>query len=804
MRRLLFEEDLRQSEQQSRLGEFRLREAQRAEDEAAARRADLLGRIESGQYGEASPIVPTIAAMKTPTTEPTVERRETATEVLPFKDLVEPIGTLERGFMHEAEGPAAPPMEEAPAAAPAISGPEASTTDEAGPTYTMRRGDSLFKVARDQLGDARRWREIARINGIAPKDFTRLPAGTVLQMPPGAATPSAPAASIAPATPALSTPGRIREGRPEPMGPGGTAGPAAPPPTTRPEPAEPGQPEVRLYTIERGDSLRKIAREELGDESRYREVATLNGIAPRDYGRLRIGQEIRLPGAPPAPAVVPTIAASVKTPEETRRAEIIAAIGEPGAAAPETPPSLMSFKDATDAAAESASYANEEEAPAAPAGPPETPQAEYVVAANDTLSKIARDRLGDIRRWREIALINGLKPPYTIQPGQKLNLPAEAAVHKPGKAKTVAPQSRASEAAPESGKGGAGGAASAMAGTPRAATIVPSGIEARRTFGAPPTQIVDAATGVARPLTDAERLSIVNGWRERRAAVRATVDRALAARAPESLLMAISDVEGAAALGERAQIMSEDDKRSFATWRAVLEEAHTRAEREGAAALGYTEARAAAAGGRDQILSVDEAARFGVPYGTTRAQVAGTAVPAAARPDSAGNVAATRHDESDAADEMAWEMSRSVDRGEATEDAVRGQLDQLVTDGKITQHMAAIVDRSFSEMRSRRQIAANRAAGPRRGRGGSPGATAQTPKVLSFSQRRDVEHEASMLEKDLEKLVKEAANQVKTIGDVTHPMDEAARTQAIRTRDNDNAKIAKIRERLQYLQGLLK
>lgn len=47
---------------------------------------------------------------------------------------------------------------------------------------------------------------------------------------------------------------------------------------------------------------------------------------------------------------------------------------------------------------------------------------EYTVKAGDTLSKIARDRLGDVQLWQEIALRNGIRSPYTIVPGQVLRL----------------------------------------------------------------------------------------------------------------------------------------------------------------------------------------------------------------------------------------------------------------------------------------------------------------------------------------------------------------------------------------------
>lgn len=53
--------------------------------------------------------------------------------------------------------------------------------------------------------------------------------------------------------------------------------------------------------------------------------------------------------------------------------------------------------------------------------------ATYTVRAGDSISKIARDLLGDITRWPEIARLNGLTAPYIIFPEQVLQMPAVAA-----------------------------------------------------------------------------------------------------------------------------------------------------------------------------------------------------------------------------------------------------------------------------------------------------------------------------------------------------------------------------------------
>jgi len=49
----------------------------------------------------------------------------------------------------------------------------------------------------------------------------------------------------------------------------------------------------------------------------------------------------------------------------------------------------------------------------------------YRVKSGESLSIIARDLLGDINRWPEIAYLNGISHPYFIYPGQVLELPPE-------------------------------------------------------------------------------------------------------------------------------------------------------------------------------------------------------------------------------------------------------------------------------------------------------------------------------------------------------------------------------------------
>lgn len=47
----------------------------------------------------------------------------------------------------------------------------------------------------------------------------------------------------------------------------------------------------------------------------------------------------------------------------------------------------------------------------------------YTVKTGDSLSKIARDVVGNMSMWPTLARINNIVAPYVIQPGQTLLLP---------------------------------------------------------------------------------------------------------------------------------------------------------------------------------------------------------------------------------------------------------------------------------------------------------------------------------------------------------------------------------------------
>jgi nucleoid-associated protein YgaU len=104
-------------------------------------------------------------------------------------------------------------------------------------TYKVKRGDSLSKIAEQQLGDADRWPELFVLNRAQIRHRDRITVGQVLILP-----------------------------------------------------ATPLQPAPRLYKVRRGDTLSKIAEQQLGSANRWPEIFRLNRDIISDPDRITPGQ----------------------------------------------------------------------------------------------------------------------------------------------------------------------------------------------------------------------------------------------------------------------------------------------------------------------------------------------------------------------------------------------------------------------------------------------------------------------------------------------------------------------------------
>ena len=121
-------------------------------------------------------------------------------------------------------------------------------------TITAQSGDSLYELAETHLGDGNRWRELYDANRDRLDSPSGLQAGMSIRLPADASRPAAAASSNPPAS--------------------------AP----------------RTYTVRPGDTLAEIARQQLGDGERWRDIYRANADELDSPDAIRAGQTLKLPG----------------------------------------------------------------------------------------------------------------------------------------------------------------------------------------------------------------------------------------------------------------------------------------------------------------------------------------------------------------------------------------------------------------------------------------------------------------------------------------------------------------------------
>ena len=130
--------------------------------------------------------------------------------------------------------------------------------------YTIQEDDRLWVIATRFLGAGHRYKEILRANPDLREDALR--PNRVILIPPREGEAGAAPPNVDLGNRSASSPGRQ----------------PAPPPAGN-----------RSYTVQSGDNLSRIAKNELGKSSRWQEIADLNGLSGDSV--LRIGQELKLP-----------------------------------------------------------------------------------------------------------------------------------------------------------------------------------------------------------------------------------------------------------------------------------------------------------------------------------------------------------------------------------------------------------------------------------------------------------------------------------------------------------------------------
>ena len=121
--------------------------------------------------------------------------------------------------------------------------------------YTVKAGDSLWKIAQEVYGDSSKWKLIQKANDI--KNTEALKIGRVLIIP------------------EASTEKKVEVEKPAPAAPS-TAG-------------------ERTHTVKKGETLWTIAQEYYGDSSKWKLIQKANDIKNPD--KLEIGQVIKVPPA---------------------------------------------------------------------------------------------------------------------------------------------------------------------------------------------------------------------------------------------------------------------------------------------------------------------------------------------------------------------------------------------------------------------------------------------------------------------------------------------------------------------------
>ena len=140
-----------------------------------------------------------------------------------------------------------------------------------GQDYVVKSGDTPATIAREYLGDASRWTEIARVNpGLEAKS---LKIGQTLRLPEGA---TAQAAGVQVVTTAKK--------------------PNAAPGVT----AAPGEP-LAVHRVGQGDTLYKLARKYYGDSSHWKLIQDANPtVVGNGVSSMRLDSELTIPALPGA------------------------------------------------------------------------------------------------------------------------------------------------------------------------------------------------------------------------------------------------------------------------------------------------------------------------------------------------------------------------------------------------------------------------------------------------------------------------------------------------------------------------
>ena len=189
-----------------------------------------------------------------------------------------------------------------------------------------------------------------------------------------------------------------------------------------------------VYTVQAGDTLWKIAAQELGDGNRYPEIVALNNIA--NPSAISVGQVLRLKAQE-----TQSTEKTPKTPKTPNTAEInssqkdkaLFCFAQPRGVSQAREDNIIqrlmerfqTFSNSSEQKNTSVHKSEKaEKAEKAEKKPSVALKRTYVVQKGDTLWDISDRELGDGHRYSEIAILNNIENPSAINVGQQLTLPS--------------------------------------------------------------------------------------------------------------------------------------------------------------------------------------------------------------------------------------------------------------------------------------------------------------------------------------------------------------------------------------------
>lgn len=156
--------------------------------------------------------------------------------------------------------------------------PQAALVGVPAELYTLKDGETLYKICQTKYGNGNLWKELADFNKATISNPTKLRKGSTIRLPSvsvlrGEVTPPA-VATVVPAPQMLTITNPIQEQLQQPVQQ----------PTT-----------TREYVVQKGDTLGSISTRELGTAKKWESIYEANRDRLKSPTDLKIGKSLRIP-----------------------------------------------------------------------------------------------------------------------------------------------------------------------------------------------------------------------------------------------------------------------------------------------------------------------------------------------------------------------------------------------------------------------------------------------------------------------------------------------------------------------------